>query len=46
VLSQDRYTYIVVDNEGGGKTSLDIKAKCGEIDARTTRGKSMLIIWF
>ena len=45
-LSHDRYTYIVVDNEGGGKTSLDIKTKCGEIDARTTRGKSMLIIWF
>ncbi len=45
-LDKDHYTYIVVDNEGGGKTSLDVKAKCGDVDAKTARGKSMLIIWF
>ncbi|MBW1697512.1 MAG: hypothetical protein JRH18_05170 [Deltaproteobacteria bacterium] len=45
-LDEDRYTYIVVDNEGGKKTTLEIKAKCGETAAKTTRGKSMKIIWF
>ena len=40
------YCYIVVDNEGGGKTQLSIKAKCGETDAKTARGKSMTVIWF
>jgi hypothetical protein len=42
----DGYSYIVVDNEGGGQTSLDIKAACGEVEAQTVRGKSMLIQWF
>lgn len=46
VVGWDRYTYIVVDNEGGKKASLDIKAKCGETAAKTARGKSMFIIWF
>ena len=46
VVGWDRYTYIVVDNEGGNKASLDIQAKCGETAAKTARGKSMVIIWF
>ncbi len=46
LLDKDRYTYLVVDNEGGGKTQLDIAAKCGDINAKTTRGKSMTVIWF
>lgn len=46
VLDMDHYTYIVVDNEGGGKTELGISAMCGETKAKTTRGKSMKIIWF
>ena len=46
MMDEDRYTYIVVDNEGGGKTELGISAKCGETDAKTTRGKSMKILWF
>jgi hypothetical protein len=45
-LDSDRYTYIVVDNEGGKKTTFDIKAKCGETAAKTSRGKSMTIVWF
>ena len=45
-LDSDRYTYIVVDNDGGKKTTFDNKAKCGETSAKTTRGKSMRIIWF
>lgn len=46
LLDADRYTYLVVDNEGGGKTQLDIAAKCGDTDAKTTRGKNMTIVWF
>lgn len=46
VVGWDRYTYIVVDNEGGNKASLDIQAKCGKAAAKTARGKSMVIIWF
>ena len=45
-LDKDRYTYIVVDNEGGKETTFDIKAKCGGMPAKTTRGKSMRIVWF
>jgi len=45
-LDGSRYTYIVVDNQGGGKTQLSIKAKVAGTDAKTTRGKSMLVIWF
>ena len=45
-LDKDRYTYIVVDNEGGKVTTFDIKAKCGGAPAKTTRGKSMRIVWF
>jgi hypothetical protein len=45
-LDGSRYTYIVVDNQGGGKTELSIKAKMAGTDAKTARGKSMLVIWF
>jgi hypothetical protein len=45
-LDGSRYSYIVVDNQGGGKTELSIKGKIGDTDAKTARGKSMLIIWF
>jgi len=45
-LDEGRYTYIVVDNEEGGKVALDIKAKCGETSAKTARGKSMHVTWF
>ncbi len=45
-LDKDNYTYIVVDNEGGKKTTLGISAKCGEVKAKTTRGKSMKVVWF
>jgi len=46
LLDEDRYTYLVVDNEGGGKTELGISAKCAGTDAKTTRGKTMKVIWF
>ena len=46
LLDADRYTYLVVDNEGGGKTELGISAKCGGTDAKTTRGKTMKVLWF
>lgn len=42
----DNYCYIVVDNEGGQETTLDISAAAGENQAKTTRGKSMRIVWF
>ncbi len=42
----DGYCYIVVDNEGGGKTELGIKATCGETEAKTVRGKDMKVLWF
>ena len=45
-LDKDMYTYIVVDSEGGKETTFDIKAKCGDAGAKTTRGKSMRIVWF
>ncbi len=45
-LDKDNYTYIVVDNEGGKKTTLSISAKCGDVKAKTTRGKSMKVVWF
>ncbi len=40
------YTYLVVDSEGSGKNQLDVSAKIGDTDAKTARGKSMVIIWF
>jgi hypothetical protein len=40
------YTFIVVDCEGGGETQLSLKAKAAGADAKTVRGKSMLVIWF
>jgi len=46
MLDSDRYTYIVVDNEGGKKLTLAVKAKIGDISAKTTRGKYMKILWF
>jgi len=46
MFDKDRYAYLVVDNEGGGKTELGISAKCGGTDAKTTRGKSMKLLWF
>jgi hypothetical protein len=45
-LDGSRYTYIVVDNQGGGVTQLSIKAKLAGTDAKTVRGKSMLVMWF
>ncbi|GEM_PF-1661052 len=45
-LDKDNYTFVVVDNEGGKKTTLELKAKCGGVDAKTTRGKSMKVVWF
>ena len=42
----DRYCYIVVDSDGKDETTLNIKAKVGETDAKTVRGKSMSILWF
>jgi hypothetical protein len=42
----DGYCYLVVDSEGGGETTLNLKATCGEIEAKTTRGASMVIVWF
>jgi hypothetical protein len=42
----DGYCYLVVDSEGGGETTLSIKATCGETEAKTVRGKSMTIVWF
>jgi len=46
MLDSDRYTYIIVDNEGGKKLTLAVKAKIGDISAKTTRGKYMKILWF
>ena len=40
------YCYIVVDNEGGQETQLNIKAKCGDTEAKTARGNAMAIVWF
>ena len=40
------YNYVVVDCEGGGQTQLSVKAKISGTDAKTVRGKSMLVIWF
>jgi hypothetical protein len=40
------YSYLVVDNEGGGETELSVTAEVGNVEAKTTRGKSMLVVWF
>ena len=42
----DGYCYIVVDNEGGQQTSVKIKAKVADTEAKTVRGKDMNITWF
>ena len=42
----DGYCYIVVDSDGKDETSLTIKAKAGETDAKTARGKNMNVLWF
>ncbi len=42
----DGYSYIVVDSVGGQETTLTIKAKYGEADAKTVRGKNMKVVWF
>ena len=46
MLGSDKYTFIVVDNEGGKKLTLAVSAKLGDVSAKTTRGKSMKILWF
>jgi len=38
------YSYLVVD--GGGKTELGISANVGDTSAKTSRGKSMKVLWF
>jgi hypothetical protein len=45
-LDGSRYSYIVVDCHGGDQTQLSVKATMAGTDAKTTRGKSMLVIWF
>lgn len=42
----DGYCYLVVDSDGKDETTVSIKAKAGETDAKTTRGKSMTVLWF
>lgn len=42
----DAYCYLVVDTDGRDETTLSIKAKAGETEAKTVRGKSMSILWF
>ncbi len=42
----DAYCYIVVDSDGKNETTLGIKAKAGDVEAKTVRGKSMKILWF
>lgn len=42
----DGYSYIVVDSVGGQETSLTIKAKYGDTDAKTVRGKNITVIWY
>ena len=43
---KDGYGYIVVDSDGKDETTLSLKGKVGETDAKTVRGKSMSILWF
>jgi hypothetical protein len=45
-LDGSRYSYIVADCHAGNKTQLSVKAKMAGTDAKPTRGKSMLVIWF
>ena len=40
------YSYLVLDSEGSKRTELGIKAKIGDTSAKTSRGKSMVIVWF
>jgi hypothetical protein len=40
------YSYLVIDNDGGGKTELGITATVGDTSAKTSRGKSMKVLWF
>ena len=46
MLGEDGYGYIIVDSENGGKVEIELKAKVGGKDAKTTRGKSMKVLWF
>jgi len=46
VALADGYAYLVVDCQGGGETTADIKAVVGENAAKTVRGKDMKILWF
>ena len=43
---EDAYCYVVVDSDGKDETTLNIKAKAGETEAKTVRGKSMAVSWF
>jgi hypothetical protein len=45
-LDGSGYSYIVVDCERGNETQLSINANIAGTDAKTARGKSMLIMWF
>jgi hypothetical protein len=42
---ENGYCYIVVDNEGGKKATLSVTAKCGDVDAKTTEGNPMSVVW-
>lgn len=43
---KEGYAYLVVDSEGGKQTTISIKAKCGETEAKTVGGATMLVSWF
>lgn len=45
-MLKDGYSYLVVDCVGGQETTLTIKAKYGDADAKTVRGKNMKVVWF
>ena len=40
------YCYIVVDSDGRDETTVNIKAKAGDTDAKNARGKDMAVSWF
>lgn len=43
----EKYAYLVLDNETGKKANVEIKAKGGEVEAKTTEGKTVMsITWF
>ncbi len=43
---EDGYSYIVVDNVGGMETTLNVKARYGDTEAKTVRGKDIKVVWF